>query len=470
MCAWCENNSAHGKIFPGGLRPPEARLRIFSLHMGGRAGLTVTMQKDTFEDRFLSKLSKIDKQEIESFLSHLVREKHFLEIVFNALVDGVLVLRPDLTVIYANNAAIDLLGINPRRKIVGERVAGLVPIPEFGDLVARFAIQRERITNAEVESRGMPPRPLQVTIIPLEADQDRQSGSAIVIVHDATEARQAAEEHRRAERASTLSLLAAGLAHEIKNPLNSLQIHAQLLQRALREATQDGRGRGGLRAGKIDLKRVQQSTEIIVEEIRRLSGVVDQFLTATRPTRPLFQRANVNRLVEHVVETLRPEADARGVQLRLALDHDMPNVDLDPNQMTQAILNLVKNSLEALTPDGSGSVGMNTGGPRSETGEQVITRQEDSVPPFIEVRTETADGSYRIRVTDDGPGIIPENLKRIFEPYFTTKVTGTGLGLAIVSRIVEDHSGTMDIRSAPGRGTSVTLTFPLDTRHVRLLE
>lgn len=428
------------------------------------------MQKDTFEDRFLSKLSKIDKQEIEGFLSHLVREKHFLEIVFNALVDGVLVLRPDLSVIYANNTAIDMLGINPKRKIVGERVAALVPIPEFGEMVARFAIQRDRITNAEVESRTMPPKPLQVSIIPLEADHDRQSGSAIAIIHDGTVARRAAEEHRRAERASTLSVLAAGLAHEIKNPLNSLQIHAQLLQRALRESTEESRGRSVFRTRKFDVQRAQQSTEIIVEEIKRLSGVVDEFLTATRPTKPLFQRANANRLVEHVVATLRPEAEARGVDLRLALDHDMPNVDLDPNQITQALLNLMKNGLEALTPEGAPVMGMGAGGPQAEFGEQVVPRQDGTMPPFLEVRSEMGDGSFRIRVTDNGPGIAGADLKRIFEPYFTTKVTGTGLGLAIVSRIVEDHGGTMDIKSAPGRGTSVTLTFPLDIQHMRLLQ
>lgn len=429
------------------------------------------MQTDTFEGRFLSKLSKIDKQEIEGFLSHLVREKHFLEIVFNALVDGVLVLRPDLTVIYANNAAIDLLGIAPRRRIVGERVATLVSVPEFGELVARFAIQREKISGAEIETRTLPPKPLQVTIIPLEADQqDRQSGSAIVIVHDSTEARRAAEEHRRAERAGTLSVLAAGLAHEIKNPLNSLQIHAQLLQRAFREADPQAGGRFSRRSPKLDWPRMQQSIEVITEEIRRLTGVVNEFLTATRPTKPLFERANVNRLVEHVAATVQPEAECRGVHLRLALDHDMPNVDLDPNQFTQALLNLVRNSLEALSPDGAASVGASAiesdcarlSSRRNAPGDEVQ-------PAFVEMRTELADGAYRVRVTDNGPGMTAEDLKRIFEPYFTTKVSGTGLGLAIVSRIIEDHGGSMDVKSAPGRGTSVTLTFPLETPHFRLL-
>jgi nitrogen-specific signal transduction histidine kinase len=402
-----------------------------------------------FEDRFVAKLSKIDRQEIEAFLGNLVREKNFLQVVFNAMLDGILVLRPSLEILYANDTAVELLGISTKRRIVGERAASLVGIQAFKDLIARFALHRERIVATEIEVPEPSSRSLSISILPLDGDTDTQSGSAVVIIHDMTEARQAAEQKRRAERVTTLANLTAGLAHEIKNPLNSLQIHAQLLQKALNEP----------RPRKADKSRMLQSSEVIVEEIRRLSRVVDDFLRAVRPTRPMVQRTDINRLVERAIATMEPEAQARGVRFNVRLDHDIPLVEVDPNQITQALLNLVKNALEALTADP---------GTEGSAGTACIRPQQRS-ECHVEVRTEVRDGEYLIRVADNGPGIPDDDLRRILEPYFTTKFSGTGLGLAIVSRIVEEHHGHMNIVSQPGHGTMVTLSFPLEERPVRFL-
>jgi PAS domain-containing protein len=129
------------------------------------------MQKTgAFEDRFLSKLNKIDKQEVENFLANLVREKHFLQIVFNAMVDGVAVMRPNLEVLYINDAAIDLLGINPRRRIIQESLAGLVPLKEFRELLAKFALNHKRIIREELEVPAPAMRLLHISLIPLEQE------------------------------------------------------------------------------------------------------------------------------------------------------------------------------------------------------------------------------------------------------------------------------------------------------------
>jgi two-component system, sporulation sensor kinase E len=420
------------------------------------------MQKGNFEGKFLSKLSKIDKQEIEGFLAHLVREKNFLEIIFNSMLDGIVVLRPNLEVMYTNNAALELLDINPRRRIVGERISEICENTQFKELVARFAIRREQTANREIESSGEPQRVLAVSIIPLQGDAGRQSGSVIIIIHDVTEARQHAEEKRRAERATTLATLSAGLAHEIKNPLNSLQIHAQLLEKALR---------GSSDRRKMDKARAQQSSHVILEEIQRLSGVVDQFLSAVRPTRPLFQRASINSIVQRVAATLGPEAEERGVRLSVALDHDIPFAEFDPNQLAQALLNLVKNALESFgdvsdrKASDQAAFSPRQGFPSGDGAWGPGTRQ-----PTVEMRTELKGSEICVHVIDNGPGMPEEDLKKIFEPYYTTKFSGTGLGLAIVSRIIEEHKGRMDLTSKPGQGTMVSLVLPLESRPVRLLE
>jgi two-component system, sporulation sensor kinase E len=404
------------------------------------------MQKSNFEGKFLSKLSKIDRQDIESFLSQLVREKNFLEIVFNAMLDGIIVLQPSLEVMYTNNAALELLGINARRKIVGERITTLCDDRKFREEVTRFAIHPERPVRTDIELGGTSPRAIGLTIIPLEADRGPIAGCVIMILHDQTEALRHEEQRRRADRAMTFTTLAAGLAHEIKNPLNSLQIHAQLLRKALAERK--------ARSQKPDMTRVRQSSEIVVEEIERLGRVVDQFLTAVRPTRPLIERANINTIAERVAATMRPEAEERGVELALTLDLDIPMASFDPNQMTQALLNLVKNALDSFQKPEGAREPASSGSPN----------------PTVEIQTGLDGSEFCVRVTDNGRGIPEADLKKIFEPYFTTKFSGTGLGLAIVSRIVEEHHGRLDLTSKPGVGTAVTMTFPLDARPVRLLE
>lgn len=389
----------------------------------------------SFEGRVISKLSVIDPGEIQNFLTHLVREKNFLEIILNALLDGVVVLRPTLEVMLVNNAAREMLGINRRRRVAGVRITELSNNAEFRDLVARFALRRETQTNAEITLTDGAERLVRVSIIPLEADKGSTDGSVIIILHDATETEKLEEQRRRADRATSYTTLAAGLAHEIKNPLNSLQIHAQLLNRALKE-----QGRGG--RPRLD-GRVTESSDIILEEIRRLTHVVNQFLDAVRPTRPRNETIDVNRLVERVVATLKPEASDRGVELDFVADHEVPVAEVDPTQITQAVMNLVANAIDAA---------------------------EGRPEPRVELRTGMmSEDRWFIRVTDWGAGIAKENLPKVLEPYFTTKHHGTGLGLVIVSRIVEEHGGKMEVFSVPDEGTVVSLIFPARTRPVRLL-
>lgn len=393
------------------------------------------MTKKNFEGKFLSKLSKIDRQDIESFLGHLVREKHLLEVVFNAIHDGVVVLSPALQVMYTNDAALEMLGIGDRRRIVGQRVQDLVTQDELREFIARFVLRRAAVTNEEIVLQGPAHRSIVVSLIPLEAEPTQQAEIVVMLLRDLTRERTLEKDRRRAERSATLTTLAAGLAHEIKNPLNSLQIHAQLMQRALREEEANPSRR-------TDRQRLLQSSQIIVEEIQRLGNVVNEFLTAVRPTRPLKEKADINTLVGKVVSTLEPEADARGIEVAARLDHEIPPAEFDAAQVTQAVINMLKNAFDAV---------------------------EGRTESRVEVRTAMAEDSYMIQVSDNGVGIPEESMQRILEPYFTTKETGTGLGLAIISRIVEEHGGRLDISSTPGAGTVVSLLFPLEVRPVRLL-
>ncbi len=387
-------------------------------------------------EKFVKKITQADQQQAEAIFASLLRERRFLTSILEAFADGLLVVRANFEILLSNSAAWRLLSISPPHRVVGRKLTDF-PLPqELASFLTRFALGEAVEPTLELELGGEEPKWLHVSVQKFEQSEHELHEQLIMVtIRDVTTWYRAEEQRRRAEYWKQMAVLAAGLAHEIKNPLNSLQIHAQLLQRALKQKAK--------RSKSVETLRQSQSCDIIVEEIARLGKVVNEFLAAVRPSRPLIQRANINYHLERVVETMRPEIEARGVRLKLALDYEIPPVDFDPDQMRQVLLNVLKNALEAL--DGAHG-------------------------PLIEVRTQMAGNEYLISITDNGHGISAENLERIRQPFFTTKASGTGLGLSIVSRIVEEHGGRIEIQSDVKRGTTVTLRFPLVSRPRRQLE
>lgn len=391
---------------------------------------------DNVAQKFIKKISKADEQQAEAILTSILRERRFLGAIFDVLADGIMVIRTNFELVFANTSAWRLLDLQAPSRYVGKRLTDFTLPHDISKQITRFVLGESEETTTEIELGGDVPKWLQLTLRHFEFDGTAGTGKLVmVLLRDITAWYRAEEQRRRAEYWKQMATFAAGLAHEIKNPLNSLQIHAQLLNRALHQKAKRSRS--------ADWSRPLQSCEIIVEEIGRLGRVVNEFLAAVRPSRPLFQRASINYHLERVVDTFRPEAESRGVGIHLTLDYEIPPVEFDPNQITQVILNLLKNALEAL--DGCDA-------------------------PIIEIATELHSDHYVIKIRDNGRGIAAEDLSRIQEPFFTTKATGTGLGLAIVSRIVEEHGGRIEIQSDLHKGTTVTLRFPLKQRAVRLLE
>jgi two-component system, sporulation sensor kinase E len=232
-----------------------------------------------------------------------------------------------------------------------------------------------------------------------------------IILRDITESRRSTEKTIESERFNALTLLAAGVAHEIGNPLNSLHIHLQLMERKVRKLD-----------GKVK-EELQEAIAISRAEITRLDSIVTQFLQAIRPSKPTLHAENVNSMVE---AELRP---------------DLPLLQLDRDQMKQAFYNVIKNSFEAMKRRG-----------------------------ILRIRTDLDATHANISFTDTGGGMSAESLSRVFEPYFTTKSSGSGLGLLIVRRIVREHGGEMAIESNEGKGLTLTIRLPYLDKRVRMLE
>ncbi len=239
-------------------------------------------------------------------------------------------------------------------------------------------------------------------------------------MEDVTEKRRKEAQLRRAENLASLTTLAAGVAHEIKNPLGSLSIHVQLMRKAIKNSCESSAGT------------IARYLDVVDEEIDRLNRIVVDFLFAVRPMDIHPRDTDLNALLTELMDFLAPEIERSGVRTELSLSQEVPRLSLDPRYIKQAVLNLAQNALAAM-PNG-GTLG---------------------------VRTERKDDEIRLSISDTGVGIPEENLPKIFEPYFTTKDTGTGLGLTLTFKIVKEHGGDIAVVSKSGQGSTFTITLPL---------
>ena len=388
--------------------------------------------KAGFVEKLIGRLGKIGPEEVQNYFLRLAQEKGFLETVFNSIQEGIIVTDSSGRITYLNDAACELFGLEAEDSLgkrLDERVRGL----DWQSLS-----KSEVAVSRDMEIFYPANRFINFYIVPLlierQSSDDKIDNHAepvghAIILRDITESRRSEQQTIESERLNALTLLAAGVAHEIGNPLNSLNIHLQLIEREARKL--DGAKRAEL----------QESVEVARTEVNRLDSIISQFLRAIRPTRPQLKPENINSIVEEAVRFFAPEIKDRDIVVEQELRSDLPLLGLDRDQMKQAFYNLIKNSFEAMKSRG-----------------------------ILRIRTDMDDSHVIVRVTDSGGGISPENLSRVFEPYFTTKSSGTGLGLLIVRRIVREHGGELSIESSGGKGLTVTIRLPHVDRRVRMLE
>ncbi len=409
--------------------------------------------KSSFLDKLLGRLDRLDAGGLQTVVQRLAGERRFLETLFNTIEDGILVLDPDGRILYLNRAVARLLGLQPEAA-EGDSIERHLPELDWRKITALDQESGTRVLRQEFEVSFPRPRFLRLFAAPLD-DAALGSRGVVLILHDATEARQKTFEAIESERMQALTLLAASVAHELGNPLNALHIHLQLMERELKKLQASARAprtRLGSRRARVErlpgvddieafATKCTRYLEVAKGEITRLDYIVTQFLQAIRPSPPQFQTADLNAVVTDTLRLLRPELDNRGLIIEEKLATNLRETRFDPAQVKQALVNLVKNSMQAMTR--GGRLTLSTG--------------------------ETSDGAW-VSVADTGGGIPPEQLQRLGEPFFTTKKKGSGLGLMIVRRIVREHGGSIDIESHVGRGTNVRLWLPFEERPPRLLQ
>jgi len=306
----------------------------------------------------------------------------------------------------------------PAHQVLGKTAERVLP-PELWNLTERV-VRGGTVIEEDLECETDRDRalPLRVSAAILYGEDDSFWGN-VFIFRDLTEVRRLQQEVERSRRLAALGSLAAGVAHEIRNPLSSVKGFATYFKEKFKDDPQD-----------------QDTAKTMIQEVERLDRVIGQLLEFARPSTLKIKPVQVADIVQHSLKLVEGDARTKGIKIKSEVPSGLPDVLMDVDRMSQVLLNLYLNSIQAMDEGGT-----------------------------LEVKVSRDEGRKvtKIIVADNGQGIDPADLERIFDPYFTTKPGGTGLGLAIVHKIMEAHRGDMKVKSKPGTGTSMALLLP-DTK------
>ncbi|MBL6918998.1 MAG: PAS domain-containing protein [Puniceicoccaceae bacterium] len=388
--------------------------------------------KNTGLEKILGRIEDLDSVNLGILVQRLARERKMQETVFNTIQDGVIVIDSDGVVQYANDAALGLIGLK-ENDIGVTRLWKMVP--DLANSIDREEVEGNKksapVLSREIELNYPEHLVVRLYMVPIDAQVGHDdSGGYVIVLSDVTEERVSMEERIESERIDSIVRLAAGVAHELGNPLNSLTIHLQLIERKIKKLGEQ-----------TDAAKLAESLQVCQGEVERLDGIITHFLEAVRPQKPELNELDLLRLVEEVLRVQEAELGDRKLDVKVEVSDDLPTILGDSDQIKQVFFNLIKNAMEAMQPNGS---------------LRIIARRDD-------------DYVY-LQFVDTGSGISEEDLSKVFQAYYTTKKGGHGLGMMIVERIMRAHGGHINIESRKEAGTAITLQFPQQHRRTRLLE
>ncbi len=376
----------------------------------------------------LKRISRMNEEQLRDLLQVVFDEYALFSAMMDSVYSGLILMNHDNEIVKTNRAAERILS-TPLSDFSGKKAwdcFGCEKIAEFIQTV----IKNEEGKKSEVfvlnnQKTNFENKYVHVSILPLVSE--KKIIGTIVILEDITKKKKYEIQKHRLESLASLTNVAATVAHEIKNPLGAMSIHAQLLRKNIKK-------------NNLSNKVIKNHLDIIEEEIERLNNIVVDFLFAVRPLKFRFANVNINSVLENLIALYKSDFEKANILIKLTTNENIKQIWGDERFLRQAFINIITNAKAAMPKGGT-----------------------------LSIITDEKNDMVIITFTDTGVGIKQENLHKIFEPYFTTKADGTGLGLTMTYKVVKEHGGDVYVHSTEGRGTYFVLSLPILKNHDKLL-
>lgn len=398
--------------------------------------------------RVSKKAAKLSKEQLLSLLNDVVDENESLYSILDSISTGIIIVDNEFYLQQTNTIAESNLSFTVHTDELKAFSCPIWEILEDEEIASYIKMCADKnLTNCSedftIETPGGSVRFLTITMTPL-MHHTKLTGR-IILVRDVTEKKNREILLHRMENLANLTNLAAGMAHEIKNPLGAISIHIQLIQKALAKARENN-----------DIlpppKFAEDHITVVNEEIDHLNKLVMDFLLAVRPVKAKLELKDPAKIIQNAIDFFEAEFNKNNIEISFEQPSQSAKILLDEKLMRDIIINIAQNSQAAI---------------KSKFEKQDFSESKESGK--FSIQCITKENKYIINFTDNGCGMNSEVISKIFEPYYTTKANGTGLGMTMVYKIIKEFSGEIFVESEVGTGTSFSLVFPLPQNDKKLL-
>ena len=373
-----------------------------------------------FVKKASSKIEKLSNEEILRIIESQNAELKIRNLILDNLIAGCLMVSPAGNIMYMNSAVGELTSLSSKKKYTDLNVTRVFLDREVLAFIRKF-IGSSKKTDEEFFDTEIPGGGTKS--VSCSAMRLTDPESCLFVLRDITFFNRFKEEFRKNESLAQMTTMAAGVAHEIKNPLASISIYLQLMDKMLEKN------------GTMTREEAQKYLDVVAEEVDRINNIAVDFLFAVKPMKVNLAACNVNDVVKKTLGVVAAELHDKGIKLSTHLATSLPKVFADSSLLEQSLLNLVKNAMQAMPADRKA--------------------------PAITISTYIEDDMVKLSVQDNGCGMTEDQMSKIFEPYYTTKSTGTGLGLTVLFKIMKQHGGDVVVHSTYGEGSEFILQIPV---------
>lgn len=402
-------------------------------------------------NRLLEKLPKLSSEQLAGILRDVAAENAMLDSIFDSLATGLVIVDRQWKILQTNKAADRFLFFNDidENKFESECVWNLVSEPEIGRFLKKAAESGKTNITEEFTVAGSGGAVRFMTISLLSYVNQTELSGNIIKIEDITQQRSKEVLSRRMENMAGLTSLAAGMAHEIKNPLGAMGIHIQLVQRIIKKQRE---GNGLLPEKNV----LEAHLDVVNQEIEGLNKLVMNFLFAVRPVKAELMLKDPAPILKNIVDFFSPEFSRAHVVVSIKVPENGCRILIDEKLFREVIVNIAQNAFAAIKERykecSEGCSGCH------------------SCPGKIDFTAAVKNDSYIVSIADNGSGIDRADIPRIFEPYYTTKAAGTGLGMTMAYKIIKEFNGDIQVDSGKGEGTKISIVLPIPQTDKKLLK